>query len=189
MRVFHDEHVGSLIARENTKTFEEHQFRSKTIFHKQKTAEKISVGDKVLLKLKPKAFRKEGSTFYPRYAESVYTVIAIDKSAFPPLYKLEHFPGKRRFYAFELRKVKNFVPPLKDQKTIFVKDVVFFHEPILRSGITLANRRHVLYQIKKDNKDETVTPSELKFLKKLWGNDSLQYSDLFSQSEKEKYVI
>ena len=96
-----------------------------------------------------------------------------------------------RFYAFELQKVDDFVRPssLDTSKKIRVHDISYFNEPVLRSGVKLANRRHVIYHITKDGKEETITPSELRFYKKIWGNNALDFSDNFDLPEKQKYVI
>lgn len=97
IRVYHDEHIACLVSRQNSRDFAMHQFRSKTIYYKQKRSDALSVGTSVLLKLKPKAFQKESSAFSPRYSDTIYKIVDIDKSEFPPLYSLQHFPTKRRY--------------------------------------------------------------------------------------------
>ena len=76
-----------------------------------------------------------------------------------------------------------------DTQKIEIHDVTFFDEPVLRSGVTLANRRHTLYHISKNGKEETVAPAELRFYKKIWGSEALHYSSNFELPEKQKYVI
>ena len=79
--------------------------------------------------------------------------------------------------------------PLENTQKIKVHDISYFDEPVLRSGVKLANRRNIVYHISKDGKEDTITPAELRFYKKVWGNEALEFSSNFELPEKQKYVI
>ena len=240
IQVFHDDHVKSLIARENNKSFKNHQTQSRSIFSKIKNAEKLAVGDEVLLKLKKKPFQKEQSVLYKRWSEKHYFIAAVDKTEYPPLYSLRDFHIKNRryrtvpsvrpsvrktffnlnklcriepettekkyrnaktatikhilfrvyrFYAHELQKIGTYLEPPTSSKTVLVHDVIFSEEPILRSGKVLANKRTPSYQITRDGQPQNVTSSDLKFFKKIWGPNSLVYSDSFQTQEKRGFIV
>ena len=98
IQVFHDPHKSSIIARENMKGFRLHQDESKNLFSKLKDHQKLEVGMTVLLKLKPKAFRKEQNAFQPKWTKEQHVIESIDKTIYPPLYKLRDFPITNRRY-------------------------------------------------------------------------------------------
>ena len=149
------------------------------------------LGDTVLLIKKKQIIRKESSVFQPRYEDTKWMIEGIDKSRFPFLYKLKDYPKKdRKFYSFELRKIApSFQLAPKPTEPVVVQDVVFVNEPILRSGRVLANKRNVLYRIEKNNNIQTIPAHDLKFLKKILGEDSLIYAQTFSNPDKHKYII
>ena len=80
------------------KGFRLHQDESKNLFSKLKDHQKLEVGMTVLLKLKPKAFRKEQNAFQPKWTKEQHVIESIDKTIYPPLYKLRDFPITNRRY-------------------------------------------------------------------------------------------
>ena len=95
IKVFYDSHTACMIARKNSKAYEQHQTKSKSIYATLKEHQKFKIGDFVLLKLKPKAFRKESSVFYPRWSSQKYKIKDIHYDHHPILYSLEYFPSKK----------------------------------------------------------------------------------------------
>ena len=191
IKVFYDSHTACIVARNNSKAYQQHQTKSKSIYANLKEHQKFKVGDFVLLKLKQKAFRKESSTFYPRWTTKKYTIKDIHYDAHPLLYSLTDFPKKRRFYGWELQKVaEDFLQP-SDPRRIIVKDIVSSSNvPVLRSGRSLANRHEIVYIIEKSGQEQRVSSYDLNFFKKVLGSDCLQYSDIIQNDpEKNKYMI
>lgn len=94
-----------------------------------------------------------------------------------------------RFYSFELLKAGPWLSTPQATERIRVHDISIENTPILRSGRLLANRKKVFYEITRNDQKETVDQVQLKFLKKILGEDSLVYDPTFSESEKQKYVI
>ena len=93
---FHCDHTASIIARKNNESYANHQVKSRSIFTKLKNSEKFNQGDTVKLKLMKTPFRKEQSTFHPKFSLKTYKIKRIDLSTFPPLYELEDFPIESR---------------------------------------------------------------------------------------------
>ena len=151
IKVFYDSHTACIVARKNSEAFKQHQTKSKSIYANLKEHQKFKVGDFVLLRLKPKAFRKESSSFYPRYTSQRYVIENIHYDAHPLLYSLTNFPKKRRFYGWELQKVPEQFLQSSDPNYIVVKDVLLESVPVLRSGRSLANRQEVVYIIDKSD--------------------------------------
>ena len=74
-------------------------------------------------------------------------------------------------------------------KKITVHDVQFIEEPILRSRKVLAHRKIPSYLITRDTEIETVTATDLKFFKKIWGPNCLSYEKPFEEKHKQKFII
>lgn len=178
-----------MIARKNSKAYEQHQTKSKSIYATLKEHQKFKIGDFVLLKLKPKAFRKESSVFYPRWSSQKYKIKDIHYDHHPILYSLEYFPSKK-FYGWELQKTSEHYLTPSNPEWIQVKDIEVTSRPVLRSGRSLPNSQDIAYIIEKSGQEQRVSSYDLEFFKKILGPNCLQYSDaILNDKEKNKYMI
>jgi len=192
VQAFHSSHIQSIITKKNRSAYKSHQLKSQSIYANLKEYQKLQIGDRVLLKLKKKAFRKDSSTFYPRYTDNSYKISGVDYSEYPLIYRLSGFPKSRGFYAFELQKVEDdFQEEATIAKKIIVKDVLILRTtPVLRSGHSFKDRVDISYLIDQDGLEQTVGSPELKFFKKVLGERSVEYAPKVTEDdEKRKYII
>lgn len=189
IKVFYDSHTACIVARKNSKAYRQHQTKSKSIYATLKEHQKFQIGDFVLLKLKPKPFRKESSVFYPRWTSKKYRIKDIHYDHHPLLYSIEHFPNKK-FYGWELQKSPEHYLTSSNPEWIHVKDIEITDMPVLRSGRSLPNSKNIVYIIEKSGLEQRVSSYDLEFFKKILGSDCLRYSDaITNDQEKNKYMI
>ena len=172
----HDPHVSSLVARNNSKKFQQHQEESRSIFLKTNKAKRLQVGDIVFKKLKPKVITKEVSFFYPRWSQESYQITKIHKEQFPYVYTLSNHPTERKFYAHELQKTYGTYSTENEQPKITITKIL--RQPIttlLRSGSEIPTGTALYFDISKDGIEKKNIPlHDLQFYKKTFGKKSLQ---------------
>ena len=161
----------------------------------QLQSERLSIGDKVLLRTKKHSFDKLSPVFAPYYEPQIYTIESIEKRFLPWLYILaEKADGKRKFYAFELHKLDssyqshpNTVREIEPR--IYVKDVLIENRSALRSGRVIPGKGTAMYIIERNNEVDKVPESTLRLFKSSLGSNSLVYDTTFQEPSKQEFIV
>ena len=189
-----DSHVASHLARAQSTNQRARQARIAEFERQRPAKDRIQIGDRVLLRTKPKTFQKLSSVFNPYFTDRVYTVRSIDKRYLPWLYRLnETADGKRKFYAFELQKLDRDYQSAQDgdvnRSAIRIKDVMLEGDTRLRSGRTIRGRGTPIYVIERDGQMDRIPESTLRILKSSLGADSLIYDNSFQEESKKQFIV
>ena len=190
-----DSHVASDLARLQTRARETRQTRISEFERHRNPNDRIRIGDKVLLRTKPRSFQKLSSVFNPHFSDRVYSVRSIDKRVLPWLYRLKEISdGRRKFYSFELQKLDEEYGAIQSERVnpsnILVKDVIMEGNTRLRSGKTFQNRGTPFYLIEREGRSDRIPEGTLKILKNSLGKEAITYDGSFYESEsKRKFII
>ena len=191
IRAHHCSHTSSILARKLLQTHNKKQKRLRNIFSLKKDY-LYKIGDKVLLKNKRTPFQKSNPLKNPEFSPIITTITKIDRRFLPYSYTISTHPNKK-FYFFELHRVsdqyKNDIKqqqqqqqtPFQNPSKIIVQDFSYENPPVLRSGKSLNKKKLLYYKVQRGDKEEKITDNTLKFYKKLFGNNSLEYSQIFQQ--------
>ena len=172
------------------------QEQARKVYENLRDDQKLEIHDAVRLKLQKRLIRKESSVFNPLISKEIYHIEKKDSSRFPIKYSLKEIPGKF-WYSWNLQKIdENILKEAEKTKkevlknnnsTIFVNDVIFRETRTLRSGKNLST--DIMYEIIHDNHKEYLTKENLLLYKKIFSNNTLQYSTKFDLKEFQQYVI
>ena len=161
----------------------------------QLQSERLSIGDKVLLRTKKHSFDKLSPVFAPYYEPRIYTIESIDKRFLPWLYILtERAESKRKFYAFELHKLDVSYQSHPNTRhdiepRIYINDVLIENRSALRSGRVIPGKGTAMYLIERNNEVDKVPESTLRLFKSSLGSDSLIYSTMFQDPAKQEFIV
>ena len=185
-----DSHTAAKVAKKNIQAFETQQKQIKNIF---KPGTDLSVGDKVLLRKRKSTFHRDNVVFNSQFHETPFKVLEINNKILPHTFKIESHPS-RYFYRWELKKITSaygfFEQRTSDPLTrIQVLDFYYENPPTLRNKRTLNNRRILHYKIRRDNKIETISEDNLRFFKRIFGKNSLEFAPLFHTQENRHLII
>ena len=187
--VHHNPHISSKIARLTSGKIKE---RWRAASHPSIFQNKLSIGDKVLLKNKRETFKKQSAIFYPNFKEKVYEIDGIDRKTIPFLYSLKDQP-RRKYYHFEVQKLGHSwtsnPKTFSNQAKVIVKNVEVIHPSTLRSGKALKNKGDIVYTIERNGESDRVPPRTLKIFKKMYGANSIIYDSLFDNADKQIYKV
>ena len=146
----------------------------------------------MLLRKRKSTFHRENVVFNAQFHETPLKVLEINSKVLPHTYRIESFPS-RFFYRWELKKITSayglFEKQTPDPLTkIQVLDFYYENPPMLRSKKALIGRRTLNYKIKRNNKLETISDDDLKFFKRILGQNSLEFAPLF-HTETNKHLM
>ena len=168
-----------------------HRKESKRLFDNEKT-KLFYVGQHVLLKNKPKFFKKINSVFNPDFRQQTFTIKKIFRDKLPYKYSTEELGDKRFFYSHQMQPLDKLFGTIKtNNNEISVLDVEIEQTSrYLRSGKTPIEKQSVLYKINQNDKQSLMTSEQLHNLIKIFGKGSVKYSQNFYTSpEKQKYIL
>ena len=195
-RCHFDNFIASKILRKRLMIDKKKQGQARKVYENLTDDHKLNIHDAVRLKLQKRLIRKESSLFNPLISKEIYHIDKKDSSRFPVKFSLKEIPG-RFWYSWNLQKIdKNILKEaektkkefLKDNNsTIFVNDVIFRETKTLRSGKNMST--DIMYEIIHDNHKEYLTKENLLLYKKIFSNNTLQYSPKFDLKEFQQYVI
>ena len=168
-----------------------HRKESKALFDSEKT-KLFYVGQHVLLKNKPKFFKKINSVFNPDFRQQTFTIKKIYRDKLPYKYSTVELGENRFFYGHQMQPLDKLFGNIKStHNEISVLDVEIEHtSKYLRSGKTPLEKRSVIYKINQNDKQRLLTSEQLRNLIKIFGRESVKYSQNFHTSpEKQKYIL
>ena len=193
-----DTHISSHISRFNSGQHFQRQKDTFTFFSTH-FDNRLQIGDRVLLRSKKRYFEKLSPVFYPKFLDDIFTIDFIDKRYLPWTFKLaEISSNKRRFYAFELRKLDpsyqtkpthSSSPDFDSDNTILVKDITIRDKTNLRSGKIVPGKGRVFYVIERNGKKDELSEAALTTLQRALGRTAIKYDDTFQQPSKQQYIL
>ena len=184
-----DTHIAAYVAKKNIEAFQIQQKQIKNIFQ---PSTDLSVGSKVLLRKRKSTFHRDNAVFNTHFHETPLKILEIDSKVLPHTFKIESFPS-RYFYRWELKKITSeygFFEKQTSDPLTKIQVLDFYHEnpPTLRSKKSLNNRQILFYKIKRNNKLETISEDNLRFFKRILGENTLEFAPLF-HTEKNKHLM
>ena len=173
------------------------QKKARKMYENKPNEQILRVHDAVRLKLQRRLIRKESSLFNPLISKEIYHISKINSDRFPYKYALQEIPGKF-WYAWNLQKIDENIFKeaekikgefLKNSKnsTIMVNDVIFRDTKMLRSGKNRSSE--IMYKIMHNDHVEFLTKENLLLYKKIFSDNTLQYSPKFDLKEFQQYII
>lgn len=200
--VHFDSHTSSYISRYNSGQHFQRQKETFKFFSTNSDS-RLQIGDRVLLRSKKRYFEKLSPVFYPQFLDNIFTIEYIDKKYLPWTFKLTEISSdKRRFYAFELRKLdpsyqtnlstqqsSSSTSDLNNDNTILVKDITIKDKTKLRSGRTVPGKGRIFYVIERNGKRDELSRAALTTLQRALGRTALKYDATFQQPSKQHYIL
>ena len=186
----YDSHIAAWVAKKNIESFQNQQKQIKNIF---KPGTDLAVGNKVLLRKRKSTFHRDNVIFNAQFHDTPRKILEINDKVLPHTYKIESFPS-RYFYRWELKKITSAYGFFEKQtpdpvSKIQVLDFYYENPPTLRNNKSLNNRRVLHYKISRDNKIETISEDNLRFFKRIFGKDSLEFAPLFHTEENKNLMF
>ena len=197
-RCHFDNFICSKILRKRLMMDKKKQEQARNVYENLADDRKLKVHDAVRLKFQKTLIRKESSLFNPLVSKEIYHINQCDSTRLPAKYSLKEIPN-RYWYSWHLQKVdenilkeaektkKEILKNNNDNSIIIVNDVIFRDTKTLRSGKNLSHE--VMYEILHENRKEYLTKENLLLYKKIFSNNTLQYSPKFDLKEFQQYVI
>ena len=198
-RCHFDNYISSKILRRRLMMDKKKQAQAKNIYENLADDQKLKLHDAVRLKLQKNLIRKESSLFNPLISKKIYHIDRVDSTRFPVKYSLREIPRKY-WYSWNLQKIdENILREAEETKeeilnnnnnnssTIIVNDVIFRETKTLRSGKNLSSE--IMYEILRESHKEYLTKENLILYKKIFSDNTLQYSPKFNSKEFQQYVI
>ena len=197
-----DPHACSIVLRKLLRRYEAHKQASYSMYQSLPTDQRLQIDDKCRLRFRKMLIRKESSVFAPSVSKEVYTITEIDKSKLPYLYKINN--GKNQlYYAWNLLKVDKDMlakisEPIERNKNQQTKaqpikvQMVVNETKQLKNGKKIPNPSGAMYKIQKENETkggEYVTKNTLMKYKELFGDNILQYDEIFMSDPYYKNFI
>ena len=194
-----DNYISSTVLRKRLMIDKKKQEQARRVYESLADDQKLKPNDAVRLKLQKTLIRKESSLFNPLISKEIYHIDRCDSTRLPVKYSLKEMPKTKFWYSWNLQKIdenilkeaektkKEILKTDNNNSTIMVNDIIFRDTKTLRSGKNLQHQ--VMYEIMHKNHKEYLTKENLLLYKKIFSNDTLQYSPKFDLKEFQQYVI
>ena len=189
-----DPFTAALIA--NTDRLKQHQreLGAMSLELKKKPYEVLKIHQKVKIKLKRPAFRKE-SIFQPSFSNDIHTITHIDKTSYPPVYTVSG--TQKKFYSHHLLPIgdiqlDNFVPTQTKHKLLIQSVIATPDNSLLRSGTSRklsSNFDDIKYKTLQDGQINLLSRKDLLLHKNLFGKNHLIFGPYFNEPQNKKYLI